>query len=136
MLSYNTKQKQLVLELVFKNSDTQLTCDEIVSLLNENGTPVGKTTVYRQLERLVADGKIKKIFSPESKSYIYQYIDESLNCAEHMHLRCRGCGKYVHLGCDFMSKVNEHIFVHHDFIVDNSHTEIVGLCRECSLKRG
>lgn len=134
MVGYNTKQKKLVLELVKSNKELQLTCDDITNLLVKNNTPVGRTTVYRQLEKLAAEGVIRKSTLRDSKSYIYQYIDESMNCGEHMHLRCTRCGKYVHLGCDFMSRVNEHIFTHHNFEVDNSHTEILGVCGNCLQK--
>ncbi len=135
MVTYNTRQKQLVLELVRNNKDKQLTCDEITFILTSCGTPVGKTTVYRQLEKLVSDGTIRKLNAHNSRGYVYQYVDEHLDCDKHMHLRCTECGEYVHLGCDFMSKVSEHIFAHHDFTVDNSHTEIVGVCGKCSAQK-
>lgn len=135
MVSYNTKQKKLVLDIIKKNPDKQFSCDEITFLLMQQGTPVGKTTVYRQLEKLVSDGKLKKLNAPNSKSFIYQYLDEESNCDKHMHLRCSVCGKYEHLGCDFMSRVNEHILMHHDFRVDNSNTEIVGICGNCAAER-
>lgn len=135
MVTYNTKQKQLVLRLIEEYRHKQLTCDEITQFLSDEGTPVGRTTVYRQLEKLASDGKIKKHFSRTLKSYTYQFIDVGLNCDEHMHLRCVYCGKYEHLGCEFMSKVSEHISKHHNFTVDNSHTEIVGVCGKCSEER-
>lgn len=131
-VTYNTKQKKLLFDLMISEKSKPLSCDEITFLLLKKNTPVGKTTVYRQLEKLVLDGVIKKINVQNSKSFLYQYIDRELNCNSHMHLRCTGCGKYVHLGCDFMSKVNEHISKHHDFTVDNSNTEILGLCGSCA----
>lgn len=130
-VTYNTKQKKLILDLMIKEKNRQLSCDEITYILLNQNTPVGKTTVYRQLEKLVADGVIKKTNVHNSKSFLYQYIDRELNCDAHLHLRCTNCGKYIHLGCDFMNKVNEHISEHHDFIVDNSNTEILGVCGGC-----
>ena len=135
MVTYNTRQKQLVFDFICANKDKQLSCDEITFLLASNGTPVGKTTVYRQLQKLENEGKIKKIHSHNSKYFTYQYLDREMNCDGHLHLRCSGCGEYVHLGCDFMNKVSEHILDHHNFTVDNSRTEIVGLCGKCSEER-
>ena len=129
--TYNTKQKKLVSELVKNNSHKQLSCDEITYLLLQQGTPVGKTTVYRQLEKLVADGVIKKFNTQNSKSFLYQFVDENLRCDEHMHLRCIKCGNYEHLSCDFMKAVSEHLSLHHDFAVSNSQTEIMGVCANC-----
>ena len=134
-VKYNTRQKQLVFEAVRDNCDKQLSCDEITFILASNGTPVGKTTVYRQLEKFVNEGIVRKINAHNSKSFVYQYVDKNLDCDSHLHLRCTECGEYVHLGCDFISKVNEHIFLHHNFTVDNSHTEIVGICGKCSAER-
>ena len=48
--TYNTKQKKLVADILEFNRSNQLSCDEITYILMKNGTPVGKTTVYRQLE--------------------------------------------------------------------------------------
>lgn len=130
--SYNTKQKKLVEDVLLDNRENQLSCDEITYILVNKGTPVGKTTVYRQLEKLCSDGKIKKLNPHNGKSFLYQYIDENLNCDAHMHLRCTKCGKYVHLGCDFMAQVSAHIFEHHSFTVDNAKTEILGICQSCA----
>ena len=133
--TYNTKQKKLVSDVLFENKESQLSCDEITYILLNNGTPVGKTTVYRQLEKLCNEGRIKKLNPHNGKSFLYQYVDEDMHCANHLHLRCTGCGKYVHLGCDFMSGVSKHISEHHNFIIDHSKTEILGLCQACALSR-
>lgn len=134
--TYNTKQKKLILNIMQSNKHRSLSCEEITLLLHSNGTPVGKTTVYRQLERLSGEGVIKRIPpNVNSKTYLYQFLEENMDCESHMHLRCISCGKYEHLGCDFMSKVSEHIFKHHNFTVDNARTEILGVCRLCAAKK-
>lgn len=132
--TYNTKQKKLILSFLINNNDKQLTCEYISDNLKNIGTPVGKTTVYRYLEKLASDGKVRKIADTESKSTLYQIIDEDMNCESHLHLRCLGCGEFVHLGCDFMHGVNEHIQKHHNFTVDNTKTVIYGMCSECQSK--
>lgn len=130
--TYNTKQRKLVLDILLNNKNNQLSCDEITFMLFRAGTPVGKTTVYRQLEKLLNDGQIKKLNPHNGKSFLYQYVDKALKCENHMHLRCLQCGKFVHLGCDFMLEVGKHISEHHNFTVDNSKTEILGICEDCS----
>ena len=130
--TYNTKQKRCILSLLEDNKERQFSCDEITELLKSNGTPVGKTTVYRFLDCLEKSGQVRKYTDTDSKISSYQYIDEQLNCQEHMHLRCTNCGGLVHLGCDFMSEVGRHILEHHKFRVDNSKTVILGLCENCA----
>ena len=131
-VTYNTKQKKLIEDFLQKNIERQFTCDEISAFLKNQGTPVGKTTVYRYVEKLAAEGRIRKIIGGAVKSAQYQYIDEAMNCNSHMHLKCLACGEFIHLGCNFMSGVNEHIFEHHRFRVDNSKTVIYGLCEKCA----
>ena len=129
---YQTKQKKLIYEFFESNKHKHFTCDEITYMLLSEGTPVGKTTVYRQLENLISEGKIKKLNPHKGKSFLYQYIDENLDCENHMHLRCIKCGCYIHLSCDFMNQVSSHILQHHKFAVDNAKTEILGVCETCA----
>ncbi|MBR6568364.1 MAG: transcriptional repressor [Clostridia bacterium] len=130
--TYNTKQKKLISEFFEGNTEKQFTCDEISEALKIKGTPVGKTTVYRYVEKLVNEGKIRKITGGISKSALYQYIDEDMNCNSHMHLKCLKCGEFFHLGCDFLNSVNDHIYEHHRFRVDNSKSVLYGLCEKCA----
>ncbi len=130
--TYNTRQKKLIESFLKENISVQYTCDEISEKLKSEGTPVGKTTVYRYLEKLTREGKVRKITGGISKSAQYQYIDEEMNCSGHMHLKCLRCGEFIHLGCDFLNGINEHIYVHHRFKIDNSKTILYGLCDKCS----
>ncbi|MBQ3136148.1 MAG: transcriptional repressor [Clostridia bacterium] len=130
--TYNTRQKKLIEGFLKENLSSQYTCDEISEMLKQKGTPVGKTTVYRCVERLTHEGKVRKIVGVASKSAQYQYIDEEMNCSGHMHLKCLNCGEFIHLGCDFLDGVNEHIYIHHRFKIDNSKSVLYGLCDKCS----
>ena len=130
--TYNTIQNRSILQRLEDNNDRQFSCDEITEALKNNGTPVGKTTVYRYLDSLEKNGQDRKYTDTVSKISLYQYIDKKLNCQEHMHLKCVCCGGLVHLGCEFMSEVGKHILEHHKFRVDNSKTVILGVCENCS----
>ncbi len=135
-LTYNTRQKQIIYDFLLKNKDVMLTCDEISDMLKESGTPVGKATLYRFLDALVSSSDARKVMDEERKCAAYQLLDKELNCDGHMHLKCTSCGSFVHLGCDFMHSVGEHILKHHQFKIDNSKTLIYGLCSKCSEKAG
>ena len=131
--TYNTKQKSLIENFLKDNLDSQFTCEQIADSLKEMNTPVGKTTVYRCVEKLSSEGVIRKITGGASKSAYFQYIDKSMNCEGHMHLKCLKCGEFIHLGCDFLNNVSEHIQQHHNFKIDNSKTVLYGLCEKCSV---
>lgn len=131
---YNTKQKQIIYDFLLKNEDKLLSCDEIAYALKLNGTPVGKATLYRYLDSLVASEDARRIADSNKKSAAYQLINHELNCKHHMHLKCIKCGELEHLGCEFMNTVDEHILSHHNFKIDNAKTVIYGVCGKCSEK--
>lgn len=133
-VTYNTKQKQIIYNFLSENSSELLTCDEILDGLKQQSTPVGKATLYRFLDMLVSSGDARKVMDESKKSAAYQLLDKEMNCDGHMHLKCISCGSLVHLGCDFMHSVGEHILKHHEFRIDNSRTLIYGLCNKCSGK--
>ncbi len=132
--TYNTKQKKIIYDFLSQNNDRLLTCDEIFDGLKEKCTPVGKATLYRFLDMLVSSGDARKIIDDTRKSAAYQLLNKEMNCDGHMHLKCTSCGSLVHLGCEFMHSVGDHILKHHNFSIDNSKTLIYGLCSKCNGK--
>ena len=62
-MAYKTKQSEIVLEYLKENSDSHLTANEIAMALS--GKNVGKTTVYRHLEKLCRDGAVRKYILEE-----------------------------------------------------------------------
>lgn len=135
MDTYKTKQSAIVLQCLEGNSEKALTVDNIVDLLKQQGTPVGKTTVYRHIDKLVSQGSVRKFVSDSSTGATYQYMHNHHRCDEHFHLKCSLCGELVHLGCEFMKGIDEHIYSHHGFRVDNSKTVLYGICKNCSDKQ-
>ncbi len=131
---YKTKQRAVILECLKDNQGNSYTVDEIVDLLKKKGETVGRTTVYRYIDFLVQSGQVRKFLPESRKSAAYQYIEHKDECTNHMHLKCMSCGKFEHLGCDFMNGVCEHIMSHHNFKIDNSKTIILGVCSECMKK--
>ena len=51
--SYNTKQGELILNLIKSEEGKHFTADEIINLLAKEGKKVGKATVYRHLDKLI-----------------------------------------------------------------------------------
>ncbi len=130
--TYNTKQKQLILELLLKSKEKQLSCEEIEEKLKSNGTPVGKSTVYRYLVNLQNEGKVRKLSSENGKYATFSFIENEEECSKHLHLRCLSCGEFVHLSCRLMDEVSAHLIADHKFCLDNSKTVLYGLCEKCS----
>ena len=129
--SYKTKQKSVILDCLKKNSDREFTVDGLVDLLKADGVCVGRTTVYRYLDYLVKTGDVRKFVSESTRQATFQYIEHKHECEAHMHLKCMKCGKLIHLSCDFMNGVCDHILSHHSFRVDNAKTTLLRLCEDC-----
>lgn len=128
---YKTKQGALVLDC-FKNSGgTHLTIDAVCRILEEKNTPVGKATVYRQVQKLVDEGTVRKYSADNADSACFQYVGDDEHCKQHFHLKCTKCGKLFHASCPYLDGINKHIFEHHGFTVDNTRTVFYGICEDC-----
>ncbi len=127
--TYRTKQGQLVLSCFENNKGLHLTIDDICSYLRENGTPVGTTTVYRQVQKLMDEGIVTKYSVDSESGSCFQY--SGADCKMHFHLKCTSCSSLFHATCSYIDSVESHIFAHHGFKVDNSRTVFYGVCREC-----
>lgn len=130
-MSYNTKQRELIFELLKENGGGHMTAEEVANRLAENGNAVGKSTVYRYLDKLVESGEVRKYIVDEGISACYQYVGHSDRCNSHYHLKCSQCGALLHVECDYLDKVGEHVLEHHGFKMSNEKTVLYGTCVNC-----
>ena len=126
---YNTRQRNLIEETIKASDGKHKTVEEIVEILEKSGTPVGRTTVYRNLERMVADGVLQK-YTAAGECACYQYMRHE-DCYEHFHLKCTECGKLIHIECERISELVGHIAAEHNFAVNNFKTVLYGVCEAC-----
>ena len=127
--SYNTKQKNLILNVI-KNQKYEFTIKDIYKELNER---VGLTTIYRLVDRLIDEKKLNKYISRDNVTY-YQYLKE---CSEenHFFLKCDKCGNLIHIDCDCIDDLSSHIFKKHKFKPNKENIIINGVCEKC-IKKG
>ena len=104
---YNTKQKEKLIDFLISNKDKHTNVQEISAYLSAEGTPVGTATIYRQLDKLVESGTVRKYTFDGKTGACYQYIDGAEQCREHFHLKCLTCGKLIHLDCDHLAGIRE-----------------------------
>ena len=131
-MGYKTKQGELIFGILEKNADRHLTAEEICVLLKAEGNAVGTTTVYRNLEKLIAEGKIRRFRLEEGEPACYQYLGGE--CHEHFHLKCENCGDLIHMDCHDMTNLAEHIKSHHGFAINPLKTVLYGVCERCRTK--
>lgn len=129
--NYNTKQRDLILEFLKKSQGEHVSADMILEYLTENGTPVGKATVYRYLDLLEKQEMVRKYQTDDRRKACYQYVEDMTNCKCHYHLKCLTCGKLYHITCHELDHVASHMLKEHGFLVDESRTVYYGTCSKC-----
>ena len=132
---YKTRQRELIHGFLLAQGDRHLSVDEVVDYLRAQGSPVGKSTVYRYLDRLVEQGTVRKYFLEEGMGACYQYAGEDGHCRQHFHLKCIGCGRLIHVECDYLNELAEHVLDHHHFTIDPTKTVLYGMCEACMQKQ-
>ncbi|MDE6502768.1 MAG: transcriptional repressor [Ruminococcus sp.] len=131
---YKTRQKEKLLDYLVRNKEKHTNVQEISAFLTAEGTPVGTATIYRQLDKLVECGVVRRYNFDGKTGACYQYIEDNSECQEHFHLKCTICGKLIHLSCERLAGINRHIFEKHGFKIDPSQTVFYGKCSECSFE--
>lgn len=132
--TYNTKQKTAIINQIKLFGDKHFSIDAICENLASKNENVGRTTVYRFLEKLSEEGVLRKFIMPKGESACYQYVGKHNDCAEHFHLKCEKCGSLIHMECDELNSIAQHIKSHHGFVLNPLKTVIYGICEDCSLK--
>lgn len=131
---YRTRQREAILHYLQNSDSCHVSVEEVSDHLKASGEKVGRTTVYRYMEKLAAEGVLRKYFIEEGAGACYQYVEPWETCREHFHLKCLRCGTLLHLECEFLDQIGEHIRVNHGFEVDNTKTVFYGICKDCKEK--
>ncbi len=129
-MPYNTNHKKRILDYLIANKDRHFTIEEIIEALNDGDGAPGKSTVYRQISALMRDGIVRRFETPGADSFVYQYA-VGVDCAHHFHLKCVRCGKLIHMECEQLNDVRDHILREHGFIIGGS-SIIYGICAVCA----
>ncbi len=128
---YATRQKQLLIDFLRRNRDRQLSMADVADgVKNDN---IGKSTVYRQVANLCEEGVLRRFRGNDGKSVVYQYVGHFGGCDSHFHLKCSACGKVIHLDCEQIMKLREHILKGHGFLIDLKDTVLYGVCDSCRI---
>ncbi len=128
--SYNTRQKEAVLSYLSERRGRHVTAAEIVAHF-KNGA-IGRTTVYRLLDKLTMDGSIRRYTTDGVSGACYQFADGHDGCHNHLHLKCEGCGELVHLECGALDSLERHMLDEHAFKINPLKTVLYGQCDSCS----
>ncbi len=130
---YKTKQKDILLEYLKKLSGSHVTACDVCDYFKEIGAPIGKSTVYRQLESLVDEGVINKYIIEPNSPACFEYVGKESH-HEHeccFHCKCEKCGKLIHMHCEELEEIQKHLYEEHKFKMDPMRTVFYGVCEDC-----
>ena len=128
---YNTAGKQQIVAFLSKHREHDFTIEQIVDGLSASDDAPGKSTVYRIIGRLLESGEIRRFESKQNSNFVYQYVERTPECEHHFHLKCVKCGRLMHMDCEKMADVKEHILKEHGFIIGGEQV-INGICSSCA----
>ena len=125
-MKYHTKHKTTLLTFLEENKDQHLNIQEIQKAL----PTIPVATLYRLMDSLVNEGTVRKFIIGPNQFCCYQFSGCNHE-HHHFHLICERCGKLIHLECDEVNLLLEHIKVEHGFDVNVDKVNLYGLCEEC-----
>ncbi len=131
---YKTRQGELILEYMRSQGEGNVTVNDIAEAFQKKQIDVGVTTIYRQLDKLEKEGKVRKYRLKSMNSAAFEYIEAPEECSRHFHMKCEKCGKVIHMHCNEINQLMEHIAMDHHFIVNRVNTVLYGVCETCGDK--
>jgi Fur family ferric uptake transcriptional regulator len=130
-VGYRTRQGEDILNYLKSLEGAHVTVGAISRHFAGLGRSIGQATVYRRLEKLAAEGIIRKYLLSDGRSACYQYLDGPPACREHFHLLCESCGALIHADCEVLDTIAPHLLREHEFRVNMLKTVFYGICEAC-----
>ncbi len=131
---YKTKQRELLLDYLAAVPGRHFTAGDVCEYFREQGAPIGQSTVYRQLERLVDEGITQKYSVGGGSAACFEYMsaDSHENTEFCFHCKCEKCGRLIHLRCEELEEIQTHLYEDHGFRMNPTRTVFYGLCDQCT----
>lgn len=127
MVRRTTIQKELVLDAVNHLHD-HATADEVYEMIHSAYPRISKGTVYRNLNCLAEEGKIRKLEIPDGPDR-FDHI-----CTPHYHIHCCKCGRAFDVDMDVVSGLMDKVKDKHGFDFLDYDIIFKGICPDCRKK--
>jgi Fe2+ or Zn2+ uptake regulation protein len=120
----NTKQLEVVWDAI-KNEASHHTADQIYDKVRRELPHISLGTVYRNLQKLVSDGKLQVLTLGRS-----QHFDPLV--AQHQHFICEQCHQVYDVLLDSDERFFPAKLFHEGFTVTSHRTAFYGRCKRCA----
>lgn len=129
--TYKTRQRAEI-EGVLRDGDC-MTVRDICARLASSGANVGETTVYRTLEKMAAEGDVRR-YDP-GKARRFTALPTTAAATGMYTFAACAAARWSHLDCGFIRRMEAHIEKEHGFTLDSGRTVLYGLCGRCGKER-
>ena len=109
----------------------QATAQELYERLRGHAPRIGRATVFRTLEALVAAGVARRL---EQDGHVYAYV--ACRPGHHHHLACSRCGRVEEIGEAYIRPVAERVAADRGFRIDDARLDFYGVCARCTALAG
>lgn len=120
----NTKQLQLIWDAV-KDDKSHPTADQIYDRVRKKMPNISLGTVYRNLQKLVADEKLQVLMRGRS-----QHFDPLVG--SHQHFICDRCDRVYDVLVDQQREIKPYKLPHEGFKVTSHQLAFYGICKHCA----
>jgi Fur family ferric uptake transcriptional regulator len=120
-----TRQRLLVADALAAEG-RQVTANDLWLRMRRRDRRIGRATVFRTLEALVASGVARRL---ELDGHVYGYV--ACRPEHHHHLACDRCGRVEEIGEQYIRPVAERVAADLGFTIDDARMDFYGLCASC-----
>ena len=111
-MQYKTKNRDALIAYLQTREGEHVTVNEIHDHFRAIGSTMGVATIYRNLEKMVADGQMRKYVVDSGSAACFEYIGAQHGHARFIHCKCEKCGRILHI-----------------------QTVLYGVCGECKIEK-
>ena len=137
MAEYATRQRRILLDFLSSSPDRGFSVEEIYEGLRatypDDQVP-GKSTLYRQVAKLVSEGLVKRFSGEQGRLFSYQIVSCN-GCDAHLHLKCTACGCLYHMDRAISDRIMREVLDQSEFSLDEKETVLFGICKGCKSRK-
>ncbi len=130
MKAYQTGQRKLLLDFFSAHGGEAFSVDGILAALPAEAQ-VSRSAVYRNVDRMVREGLLRKTLSADGNKALYQAAADCGTHCERIHLQCEKCGRVFHMEDAEAEARLRDALGRSGFRLDEHASLLSGTCRDC-----
>lgn len=124
-----TEKRQIILEVLAKNSGKHLNAEEIHAIVCENDSHMGIATVYRTLSLLEKLKLISRVYLDDG--FVRYEIMDMNSKNKPKKLICEHCGTIFDIEEAFVELLEKEAFKNYGFYMNSCSIDLYGICKNC-----